>query len=853
LTAAALALPGLVGSPAHADDTDAFTFEYHHYSEGKRDLNDQTYKEVNLKPIQVDSADIGLQGEVVDRVKFSLNFTQDTWSGATPVTTVPVAAISDEIYSGASRPTEYFTDKNHTPVDVNWDSYNGNTVQYSKDPRLVHIMASASPETRRQVDLKLGYDWDDASVNAGGGVSEEPDYHSRFINTGGTWDFNQKLTTLNWSASYTWTSIAASLAANSAADWGDYVDQIDYRNDVPTLLGKRKDVELTLGLTQILNKDALLAGSIGYTNSQGYLSNPYKATILAFDDPDQFIDSTGLRTVVIKGALEERPRLRDQWAFNTQYIQYIDAFDAALHLDYRFYHDDWNIDAHTFDASWYQPFGNGWMLVPGARYYTQTKAFFYAPYFVFNQAFPILFPRNPELPPNLDFSQIALKTFSSDERLSAFGTLDGQLALRKQLTDTVWLELGAEYSKHAGSLKLGGGGEGRYADFNSYTFYAELNIGQAASELALPVGDDDSGNATSDSTRPDKGTNVPAGVFHTHMLSDAGEFKFDYHYTYGVQNGAMRNDGFDVRDKLIVDHGCGDSQCLLTPTSFFSHEQTLDILYAPLNWLTVALSPELVDMHMDLRPLNGAPFYPGGIFNPGPTESQTHTTGGIGDTGITALAEIFDDGKNHIHVGLSLSAPTGNTNLRLSGSQEFINYAMQLGSGTWDFHPSITYLGGADRLSWGAQASLTWRLENRNGAGYALGNGIQSTLWGGYNFLDWLSGSLRAAYATDGAIKGQFHDHETSTLSGYKIVGSEAVPVYTYTLAPNSVLGPMEAPQNYGGQHIDLGAGLSAVVPGGPFAGNRLSVEWTRAVTDDNNGYQLTRKGTLYLTWNVAL
>ena len=32
----------------------------------------------------------------------------------------------------------------------------------------------------------------------------------------------------------------------------------------------------------------------------------------------------------------------------------------------------------------------------------------------------------------------------------------------------------------------------------------------------------------------------------------------------------------------------------------------------------------------------------------------------------------------------------------------FTHYRMQLGSGTWDFWPSLTYTGRADRLAWGA-------------------------------------------------------------------------------------------------------------------------------------------------------
>jgi len=254
-----------------------------------------------------------------------------------------------------------------------------------------------------------------------------------------------------------------------------------------------------------------------------------------------------------------------------------------------------------------------------------------------------------------------------------------------------------------------------------------------------------------------------------------------------------------------------------------------------------------------LRPLNGAPLFPSGIFNPGPAESLHHTTGGIGDTTLTALFELFDDGTNHLQAGLGLSAPSGSIDQRLSLSEEFDNYTMQLGSGTWDVHPNLTYTGQIDGWFWGAQVNGAVRTESRNHSGYALGNEFQSTAWGGYNFLDWLSGSLRGVYTTDGGIKGEFVPHRVPSIVAYKLVGTELVAVYGDTFLPETVLGPMENPANYGARTWDLGLGLSAVVPGGHFQGNRFSVEWLQPVASDFNGYQLARKGTFTISWNIAI
>jgi hypothetical protein len=63
---------------------------------------------------------------------------------------------------------------------------------------------------------------------------------------------------------------------------------------------------------------------------------------------------------------------------------------------------------------------------------------------------------------------------------------------------------------------------------------------------------------------------------------------------------------------------------------------------------------------------------------------------------------------------------------------------------------------------------------------------------------------------------------------------------------------PMDAPSNYGGHYVDIGFGLSATVPTGALAGNRLSFEWLQPVYTDVNGYQLDRDGALSFTWSVG-
>ena len=833
-------------SPARADDGDGIFLEYSHYEEGHRDLGLQTYKELNLKPVQDDSAALTFKAGVIDDLSLTLDYSQDTWSGATPVTTVPEAAIADQIYTGASRPLEFYADSHHKPVAVDWDSYDGTTVRYATDTRLVHVMASASPETRRQIDFTLGYAGDDMKTLIGAGLSIEPDYQSRFASFSQAVDLDDKRTTVSAGLSFTQSDIRASLDANAAADWGAYPDQVRFYRGASTLFGSRRDWSFNAGLTRVLNKSMLLSSNVGLTRSSGYLSNPYKAAVFAFDDPDQFVDSTGLRFVVLHGVLEKRPDLRNQLSWSTKLVAYIEPLSAALHAEYTLFRDDWGITAHTLDASLYQPLGEDWMLVPGLRFYTQSKADFYAPYFSFDQAFPIKFPRNPELPPQLDFSQVALQHYSSDERLSAFGTVSGRLAVDRTLWHGAILELGAEYSLHAGALSLQGRGEGSYADFTSYSVHAQLRIDQAAQSMFEPLdGSGDSGDATPMAD----GTTVPAGVGGPRMLHKEGQFGIDYRIVSDARAGRIRHDGRAVDDTDIANAACGAVACTLAPKQIYSNTQSLDLLYAPTDWLTLALTPTLVDKRLNLRTVEPV-FLGGGIFQPA-TESLRQSKGGLGDTTVSALFDVFGDDNDEAHVGLGVSVPTGSSGERRSGSAEYSAYALQLGTGTWNLLPSAVYSGWSDRFFWGAAADARITFDALNREGYGVGNSYDATGWLGAQIWDWLGISVRATYDNRGGITGGFRNHLAPQLVGYRVVGTLDVPIYEYDATPQTVFGPMDMPSSIATHGWRGAIGANVKVPLGPAGDSRLRIEWSPSLTRSDSGFQLADRPSLTVAWSI--
>lgn len=874
LTSAALVLPGLMLNAAHAADNDRINFQFSRYQEGKRDLFNVPN---NLKPITADVLHGSGVFSLTDRTKFNFSYTQDTWSGATPITISPLAANGNNpIYAntpsgvtvvGASpiiTNPNLLLDRNLNPLGLD-PNHGGSLV---RDPRSVMVLSSASPETRNQASFGLSREWNEAVLNVSGGFSRERDYKSSFGNIGGRVDFNQKLTSLKYGAGYSSSNIGAILDhdASPYITKNAFLHQIDNRNGAEILKGERRDWSANLGVTQILNKSALLETNIGYTHSNGYLENPYKVMTVIFVDPAAL--NNGQSTPVggdMRALLEQRPNFRNQAAFSAKYIQYVDAFDAALHLGYRLSTDDWGINAHTFDANWVQPLGGGWTLMPRIRYYSQDSASFYKPYLFSQQTYrrnevdslgrQIWFdPKNPSeqyfrdtnfnlVDKNGNFVDESLlnvqpKTvlynadklpdnFSSDHRLAGFGSLSGGVALSKLIMRGVAFEAGFEYYTRASAMQIGNGGNNSFADFDYYVANAAVRFDVESIPASLPIGG--SGGASRAHMHSYHHHKIPpAGIMFGHMLDKPGEFMAGYRFMYGWTGGNMLHGARKADDLAIVEQGCSDvSLCRFAPTYMDMRMHMVDLMYAPTKWLNVMLMPTFMDMDMSLRRLQGAP-----PATPGSHEHKSgavHETGAVGDTYFSSLIKLLDIHGHWVHVSLGFSAPTGKVDIEnrrmFKADGGLMHFGMQLGSGTWDFMPNLTYLGERHRWSWGAQFSGVKRLEDTNKSGYRLGDLFQATAWGGFDVKPWLTATVRGAYTIQGAIHRDFD-------------------------AYNARIGPMDFPSNYGGQFWDVGFGVNARIPGGRFSGNRLGFEWIEPVRSDFNGFQLDRQGMLSATWS---
>lgn len=232
-------------------------------------------------------------------------------------------------------------------------------------------------------------------LTGGGNVSTEYDFQSLAGNLLLSRDFNQRNTTLSFGASFEADSmdpvggVPTPLAEMPSSfddddddendDFGD--DDFD-DDDIATRAGSESKTvaDLLVGVTQVLNRNALLQLNYTYSQSDGYLTDPYKLVSV--------IEAQDVTTLggPLYHLYENRPDTRSKHGLYAGTKWYFGG--DILNASYRYMTDDWGIDSHTIDLRYRFDIGNDSHLEPHLRYYTQSAADFYQRALLSNAAVP---------------------------------------------------------------------------------------------------------------------------------------------------------------------------------------------------------------------------------------------------------------------------------------------------------------------------------------------------------------------------------------------------------------------------------------------------------------------------------
>ncbi|MEI8185515.1 MAG: DUF3570 domain-containing protein [Chlorobiaceae bacterium] len=292
------------------------------------------------------------------------------------------------------------------PIAGKWSistTYTNDSVSgASPDAHTTISGASKIKENRQAVDLGLTRYFSMGSVTLGNSYSQENDYISRGYSAQASISTEDKNTTCTFGGSYTTDTI------NPTIDKTSFYD--------------KRVLSCMIGVTQILTRQDIVQLNVGYSNGNGYYSDPYKLF-------DLRPDKRQIKTVL------------------TRWNHHFDRKDGTSRLSYRYYTDSFGVNAHTFGLEYVQPLPHEWTVTPLFRFYSQTAASFYIP-----TSDPLT-----DLP----------AYYSMDQRLSAFGAITIGLKVEKQIARDWLVDAKFESYQQRAEWCLSGGGDPGLLPFNA--------------------------------------------------------------------------------------------------------------------------------------------------------------------------------------------------------------------------------------------------------------------------------------------------------------------------------------------------------------------------------------------------
>ncbi len=320
------------------------------------------------------------------------------------------------------------------------------------------------------------------------------------------------------------------------------------------------------------------------------------------------------------------------------------------------------------------------------------------------------------------------------------------------------------------------------------------------------------------------GHDTAASTMHIHHEHGAGGFMFEYKFMRmemkGLLNGTdnVSSESISAARMGVVGPAPG-ADYRMAPTKMTMDMHMLMAMYGIDDKISIMgmvhyLNNEM-DMVMHMQMPSGMPM--GDMYG-------SMDTSGIGDTRIDVMYQV----SNELTTSLGWSIPTGSIDEKFSMVMNGTNvntgnamsaggnagpmqapYSMQLGSGTYDLVPAVTYNKSLGVWNVGGQATYIFRVgENDND--YTLGDQFEVTAWGTYSVNPELTLSSRLNILDWGKIEGQDPNI-------------------------NSMMSPASDPNASGGTRVDLLFGL-----GGHISKyHMLSAEIGFPVYQDLNGPQL--------------
>ncbi len=331
------------------------------------------------------------------------------------------------------------------------------------------------------------------------------------------------------------------------------------------------------------------------------------------------------------------------------------------------------------------------------------------------------------------------------------------------------------------------------------------------------------GNSCVCSTDP-----TPAGVMISHVHSK-NEWMVSYRYMNMGMNGLLTGSKSISENEVFTNY-------IMSPSSMKMDMHMIMGMYGITDRLTLMVMLNYTTSSMDMNMFTSDNHnHEGMVGMEGMSNSNlsNHTMKSIGlsDSKIQFLYGLKKHKNYQVLANLGCNIPNGSIEVKGASTDMMypsnrLPYGMQLGSGTFDLLPGVTYLYQKNDLTVSVQASSVVRL-GYNKVGYKLGNEAGINAWIAYTWLDNLSSSFR--------IEGNV----TSKIQGVDPT------IYAFNE-------PSAYRLNYGGEKAISYIGTTYQFQKGILKNNRIGIEYGLPIYQNLNGIQMKQNQTVYASWSYA-
>lgn len=297
--------------------------------------------------------------------------------------------------------------------------------------------------------------------------------------------------------------------------------------------------------------------------------------------------------------------------------------------------------------------------------------------------------------------------------------------------------------------------------------------------------------------RPD--AHAPIGVMRDHV-HEKGEVMLSYRYEFMKMQG-MRDGENGISSSEVL------TKNMMSPTSMDMKMHMFGAMYGLTDKFTIMAMASLIEKDMNMINRSGA-------------LSQMDSSG-FGDVKLNGMYEFFKNQEGHAQFNLGASLPTGNIKERGQGRR--LPYTMQIGSGSYELLPGISFSGFKNSFSYGAQINGIFRLDN-NSNGYKLGNS--------YNFTSWVAKKLNQGFSISSRLDYTINE-------GIEGVDSSL----------NKAMSPANNSFASGGRRLDFLVGGNFIMPNGYLQNHRLALEFGTPIYQNLRYRQLETDYKVTLGW----